>query len=257
MRDAKKGRRFLETRLLVHRPDGWVGLPYIWNDKQTEATLDVAGATIDCEWIHTDGQPRKNNYLVPNSNQCKLCHEADGTDKPMRPLGLTAAQLNRDFNYPDRRENQLDRLRRLKMLEASAAAAEESPRLAVWDDPATGDINSRARAWLEINCAHCHNPVGPAKNSGLDLRVAARNPPHFGVFKSPVAAGRGTGNRLYDIVPGKPDESILLYRIASDQSQVMMPELGKRLIHTEGVELIRQWIAEMPTDMALTANASQ
>jgi hypothetical protein len=30
----------------------------------------------------------------------------------------------------------------------------------------------------------------------------------------------------------------------------MMPELGKRLIHAEGVDLIRQWIAEMPTDIA-------
>jgi uncharacterized repeat protein (TIGR03806 family) len=256
LRDRGAGRRLLETRLLVHRSDGWVGLPYIWNTEQTEATLDVAGATIDCEWIHTDGQPRKNNYLVPNSNQCKLCHEADGNAKPMRPLGITAAQLNREFNYPDGRENQLDRLRRLKMLD-NAPAATDVPRLVVWDDPSTGDVNARARAWLEINCAHCHNPIGPAKNSGLDLRVAARNPAHFGVFKSPVAAGRGTGNRLYDIIPGKPDESILLYRIASDQSQVMMPELGKRLIHTEGVELIRQWIAEMPTDLARTGNASQ
>jgi uncharacterized repeat protein (TIGR03806 family) len=250
MRDPSKGHRVLETRLLVHRPDGWVGLPYIWNDEQTEATLDVAGATIDCEWIHADGQSRENNYLVPNSNQCKLCHEADGNDKPMRPLGLTAAQLNREFNYPGGRENQLDRLRRLEMLDDAPSSSEDLPRVAVWDDPTTGDVNARARAWLDVNCAHCHNPAGPAKNSGLDLRVAARKPAHYGVFKSPVAAGRGTGDRLYNIVPGRPDESILIYRIASDQSQVMMPELGKRLVHTEGVELIRQWIAEMPTDIA-------
>ncbi len=58
MRDSAKGRRLLETRLLVHRPDGWVGLPYIWNNAQTEATLDVAGATMDCEWVHTDGEQR-------------------------------------------------------------------------------------------------------------------------------------------------------------------------------------------------------
>ncbi len=249
MRDPAHGRRLLETRLLVHRPDGWVGLPYVWNDEQTEATLDVAGATIDCEWVRTDGEKRHNNYLVPNSNQCKLCHEADGNNQPMRPLGPTAAQLNRDFNYPDARENQLTRLARLKILDG-APPATDAPRMVAWDDSATGDVDARARAWLDVNCAHCHNPAGPAKNSGLDLRVAAREPAHYGVFKSPVAAGRGTGNRLYDIVPGKPDESILLYRIASDQSQVMMPELGKRLVHTEGVELIRQWIAEMPTDIA-------
>ena len=32
MRNLAKGRRLLETRLLVHRPNGWVGLPYVWND---------------------------------------------------------------------------------------------------------------------------------------------------------------------------------------------------------------------------------
>jgi hypothetical protein len=122
----------------------------------------------------------------------------------------------------------------------------DAPKLPVWDDPVSGSVNDRARAWLEINCAHCHNPDGPAKNSGLDLRFAQQNPVKYGVFKSPVAAGRGTGGRQYDIVPGKPDESIFMYRLASDQPQIMMPELGKRLVHDEGVELVRQWIAEMP-----------
>ena len=117
--------------------------------------------------------------------------------------------------------------------------------MVAWDDPSTGDVDSRARAWLEVNCAHCHNPAGPAKNSGLDLRVAAREPAHFGVFKSPVAAGRGTGNRLYDIVPGKPDESILLYRMESTDPGVMMPELGRQRVDARGVALIREWIAGM------------
>ena len=44
-RDPSRGRRLIETRILKHEPDGWVGLPYIWNKEQTEATLDVAGDT--------------------------------------------------------------------------------------------------------------------------------------------------------------------------------------------------------------------
>jgi uncharacterized repeat protein (TIGR03806 family) len=165
----------------------------------------------------------------------------------MRPLGPTARQLNGDFPYADGVENQLTRWSKLGLL-SHAIDPKDAPKLAVWDDPATGSINERARAWLEINCAHCHNPNGPAKNSGLDLRVVQDNRTKYGVFKSPVAAGRGTGGRLYDIVPGKPDESIFMYRLASDQPQIMMPELGKRLVHAEGVELIRQWIAEMPAE---------
>jgi uncharacterized repeat protein (TIGR03806 family) len=249
MNDSARGRRLLETRILEHRADGWVGLPYIWNKEQTEATLELAGDIMEVSWRHTDGNERTNRYLIPNANQCKGCHEADGTDKPMRPLGPTARQLNRDFGYRDGAKNQLAHWSRLDMFsQAEPVDPRSAAKLPVWDDPATGSVNDRARAWLEINCAHCHNPAGPAKSSGLDLQFAQNTPAKYGVFKSPVAAGRGTGGRLYSIVPGKPDESILLYRIDSDQPQISMPELGKRLIHTEGVALIRQWIAEMQAD---------
>jgi hypothetical protein len=44
---------------------------------------------------------------------------------------------------------------------------------------------------------------------------------------------------------GQPDKSILAYRIGSTHPGVMMPELGKRLVHEEGVALVRQWIAAM------------
>jgi uncharacterized repeat protein (TIGR03806 family) len=245
MSDPAKGRRLLETRILEHRPDGWIGLPYIWNKEQTEATLELAGDTVEVAWRHSDGNERTNRYLIPNANQCKGCHEADGTDKPMRPLGPTARQLNRNFAYDGASANQLAHLSKLDMF-AHSVDPSKAAKLPVWDDPTTGSVNDRARAWLEINCAHCHNPAGPAKSSGLDLQFAQSTPTKYGVFKSPVAAGRGTGGRLYSIVPGKPDESILLYRIDSDQPQISMPELGKRLIHTEAVALIRQWIAEMP-----------
>ncbi|MBR0344132.1 MAG: hypothetical protein IJI03_02575, partial [Rudaea sp.] len=65
----------------------------------------------------------------------------------------------------------------------------------------------------------------------------------LGLCKPPVAAGRGTGDRLFDIVPGKPDASILLYRMTSSEPGVMMPEMGRNTTHKEGVELIREWIA--------------
>ena len=83
------------------------------------------------------------------------------------------------------------------------------------------------------------------RNSGLDLLASQRNPTAFGVYKVPVAAGLGSGGRQYDIIPGQPDKSIVAYRIASTHPGVMMPELGKRLVHEEGVDLVRQWIAAM------------
>jgi hypothetical protein len=129
---------------------------------------------------------------------------------------------------------------------AGAPTPDAAPRLPVWDDPHSGTLDARARAWLEINCAHCHNPAGPARNSGLDLTVAQNNPTAWGIMKPPVAAGRGSGGLAYDIVPGKPEQSILVFRTGSTDAGIMMPELGKRLIHEEGLALVREWIAAMP-----------
>jgi hypothetical protein len=69
---------------------------------------------------------------------------------------------------------------------------------------------------------------------------------HLGLCKPPVAAGRGTGDHLFDIVPGHPDDSILPFRMATKETGVMMPEQGRDIVHREAVELIRAWIAAMP-----------
>ena len=241
-RDPSRGRRLIETRILKHDPDGWVGLPYVWNDSQSEATLDVAGDTVNVSWIHTNGSARTNNYIIPNSNQCKGCHKAG---ENMLPIGPKARHLNRDFAYVEGNENQLTHWTRLGAL-VGAPDPEQAPRLPVWDDPKTGTLEARARAWLEINCAHCHSPEGPARNSGLDLLASQQNPTSFGILKPPVAAGIGSGGLPYDIVPGKSDQSILAFRIGSTHPGIMMPELGKRLVHAEGVALVRDWIDSLP-----------
>ena len=241
-RDPSLGRRLLETRILLHESDGWVGLPYIWNDEQTDATLELAGELVDVAWIDGNGKERTNNYIIPNANQCKGCHKQGDT---MLPLGPKARHLNGDFAYADGTHNQLAYWSEHGAL-TGAPEPDEAPRLAVWDDPSSGDLDERARAWLEVNCAHCHNPEGPARNSGLDLLASQSNPTAYGIFKTPVAAGRGTGGLEYGIVPGDPDHSIMMFRLLSQDAGIMMPELGKRMIHDEGVALVREWIAAMP-----------
>jgi hypothetical protein len=67
----------------------------------------------------------------------------------------------------------------------------------------------------------------------------------LGLNKSPVAAGKGSGNRKFGIVKGKPEESMLVYRIESLDPGEMMPEVGRKLQHKEGIALIRKWIKEM------------
>jgi uncharacterized repeat protein (TIGR03806 family) len=239
--DPSKGRRLIETRLLIHKPEGWIGLPYIWNDEQTEATLEVAGGTCDVSWIHTDGKKHAVNYIVPNVNQCLGCHE---NNKVMRPIGPKARNLNRELTYKDGPKNQLDHWTAIGYLQG-APAPSRAPRLPVWNDPATGTLEERAMAWMEMNCAHCHNEAGPARTSGLDLQLTQKDLLKRGFWKTPVAAGRGTGGRSYDIVPGKPDESILMFRIQSAEPGIAMPESAHRLVDEEGVALVRQWIAAL------------
>lgn len=248
--DPERGERLIETRILAHLEDGWIGLPYVWNDEQTEATLRIAGARLEVEWVDATGEARSHGYLVPNANQCKGCHRS--TDAGMGPLGPKARYLNRDYAYAEGSENQLAHWTRTGAL-TGAPEPSAAPRTPTWSDPASGSLDERARAYLEINCAHCHNPEGPARTTGLDLSWSEHDPVALGVYKFPVAAGRGSGDRLFGIVPGHPEKSILMYRMESLDPGVMMPELGRRLVHQEGIDLVRQWIAAMPEPEGRTA----
>lgn len=241
MRNSAKGRRLVETRILIRESEGWVGLPYVWNEEQTDAVLSITGASVDVTWVHTDGTQRANSHLVPNLNDCKRCH----FNERMAPIGTTARNLNRAFHDEHGERNQLEHWVQSGIL-VNAPNSDMVPKLAVWDDPQSGPLNDRARAWLEVNCAHCHNPKGPARNSGLHLSIHVTDPYQLGVFKTPVAAGKGTGGRPYGIVPGKPEDSILLYRLETTHVGSMMPEFGRSLVHEESVALIRDWIAAMP-----------
>jgi hypothetical protein len=98
---------------------------------------------------------------------------------------------------------------------------------------------------LDVNCAHCHNAGGTANTSGLFLDAGQADLMRLGVCKVPVSAGHGAGDLLFDIVDGKPEESILIRRMDSDVPKVMMPELGRTITHREGVALIREWIRSL------------
>lgn len=233
--------RYLETRLLIRKTNGWVALAYVWNAEQTEATLKRAGARLDVRFVDAKGQPRQVDYAVPNQNQCKECHQLD---KQVAPIGPKAQNLNGDFAYPDGRRNQLAHWTRAGLL-AGAPPAGSAPRAARWDDEAE-PLDARARAYLDANCAHCHNPRGIASNSGLFLDLGETRPAALGVGKGPVAAGRGAGNLKVSIEPGRPEASILAYRMASTEPGVMMPELGRTLVHEEGLALIQDYIRRMP-----------
>ena len=240
-RDATKGRRLMETRLLVRGESGWKALEYVWNDDQTDAVLEVAGERKTVAYVDAEGHKHEQEYVMPNLNQCKSCHNRN---EVMTPIGPSARQLNGALDYGQGADNQLAAWQKRGLLTDLPDLA-TVPKAAVWNDPTTGTLNDRARIWLDINCAHCHRPEGPASTSGLNLSVHEKSPAALGLLKTPVAAGRGSGNRRYDIVPGHPDQSILLYRLESTDPGVMMPEVSRKVTHREGVALIREWIQSL------------
>jgi uncharacterized repeat protein (TIGR03806 family) len=236
-------RRLIETRLLVRGRSGWVALPYVWDDAQQDATLQIAGEERRLTWISPGRAREAFVYLVPNTDQCAGCHvSVVGRERPLRPLGPTARQLNVDFAYAEGRANQLARWQQRGLLR-DAPAAPTAPR---WELDGENALATRARAYLDVQCAHCHSPRGPAAASGLYLGHEETAPERLGVCKPPVAAGRGSGGLLYDIVPGRPDDSILFYRMVSREPDVMMPELGRSLRDDAGLELVRAYIASLP-----------
>jgi uncharacterized repeat protein (TIGR03806 family) len=240
-RNADKGHFNIETRLLIHEENGWAAYSYIWNEEQTDAFYEVAGGRKDITWTHYDGSKKELSYAIPNVNQCKGCHIYNGK---MVPIGPTARQLNGDFTYHDgTRENQLIYWSKKGIL-AHLPDLSQVDKAANPDDP-HASLEAKARAYLDINCAHCHREGGPAVTSGLLTDFYQTNTTKLGFYKNPVAAGRGSGNLKYDIVPGKPDESILVFRMESTDPGIMMPELARKMKHEEGVQLIRQWIASL------------
>ncbi|MEQ9517851.1 MAG: SO2930 family diheme c-type cytochrome [Parvibaculum sp.] len=237
--DGSEDLRLIETRLLIHQQGGWIALPYVWNADQTDAVLKRAGARINVTATRDDGRQEDIRYVVPNVNQCKGCHVSDGA---MTPIGPKVRNLNHDFVYETGVENQLAHWVQAGVLSALPGAPETLPRIADWQDEDTASLEERARAYLDVNCAHCHIPSGPGKTSGLFLTWEETDRTHLGVLKRPIAAGRGSGGLEYDILPGDADASILHFRMNSVDPGIMMPETGRTLIHEEGVALIRAWI---------------
>lgn len=219
-------RRLVETRVLLHRADGWLALPYLWNDEQTEARLAIAGARFDL--VTPKGQAI--SYRVPNKNQCKECH---GLDDAVTPIGPKARNLSHDWLVMMVEAGHLD------------ALPQDADQLPVWETREKANVTAVARAYLDVNCAHCHRPGATASNSGLDLRWEQQDPQSIGIGKRPVAAGRGAGGHLFDIVPGAPGKSILTYRMGTTEPGIAMPEVGKETVDEEGLEVIRKWIEEM------------
>jgi parallel beta-helix repeat protein len=266
----------IETRLLIKRSTSgggvhWVGLPYVWakdaGGARTVANLKLEGSThaVSYDFLDPDpdvktGTARKRytgtveKYGVPAALNCMTCHSGDERESGAAPLGMKPRYLNRAYGAdgPSPGENQLAYMNRvgyLSGLPADFGTVEKHPR---WNVPGDSgetansalDVHKRMRAYLEVNCMHCHTGDGGGSNSNLFLDSFRTVDQKYGICKRPVAAGKGAGGLMYDIVP-KPDgaeESIMWFRLASAVPGERMPPLARTVVHAEAVSLLIDWI---------------
>jgi parallel beta-helix repeat protein len=240
LRDDSSAQDIIETRLMIRRSDGWTALPFIWNSDKSDAVLTVTGGTQQISWIDNDGDSRMTDYVIPNTNNCANCHGEDG----MLPLGTTARSLNKEFAYDSGTANQLEHWMAANILSGVPVDTASISSIPRWGDT-SANLENRARGYLDVNCAHCHSPGGAGDTSGLLLEYFRAFGTEVGECKRPVAAGGGSGGLEFDIVPGEADESIMVFRMASNELKVKMPEIGRSIVHPEGVALIAEWINAM------------
>ena len=224
----------VETRVLVNRTSGWEGYSYRWNDAGTEATLLAGADTRALTITEQGGGTRVQTWPFPSREDCMRCHTAASGVV----LGVRTHQLNRDFEYPGRSDNQLRAWDHIGLFTTTLPAHET---LGVLTDPldAGEPLNDRARAYLDVNCAMCHLDGGPTPVN-MDLRngVAQDAMNIFDVVPTDGSLGLPNERRA---VAGARESSTLWERMRL-RNHLAMPPLGSTEVDTDGVALVGDWI---------------
>ena len=260
-------KRRIETQLLHLQGNTWrgnsgewAGYTYIWNEAQTEATLAPAGGT-DLEFSVQDptapGGKRQHRWHVASRTECYQCHNPWTGYR----LAFTPAQLNKTHDYDGTQDKQLRTLKHIGIIRDITLEADSTTAPAASQDQAfsqlvnphdqDASLESRARSYLHVNCAHCHR-FGGGGTATVNLRYST---PVAETGLINVRPTQGTFNLPHArlVSPGDPYHSVLYYRI-SKLGQGRMPYVGSQLVDQRGIALLREWIAGLPEDKT-NANA--
>ena len=226
--------RIIETRLMIHKPEGWVFANYVWNEEQNAAILDLDGSFVDLQW-QQNGETSSVQYRIPAGPECHTCHKVMEISKP---IGPKPRNLNLNYTYNDGSDNQLNKLVNFGYLENSLPTT--ISQLPDYNDTSQ-PLDLRVRAYLDINCAHCHT-----EETHCDyrpMRFGYNDTQDFSNIGVCVDADTDLGQGLGDIVvPGDARNSVLYFRLNSLEPSFRMPLLGRTTRHIEGIELIEEWI---------------
>ena len=213
-RNPSLGRKIIETRILIKKNGIWNVGNYVWNEAQTEAFLDEGAHAVPISWIDEAGNNRNINYLVPPQNLCFQCHVKNGSTVPVGPK-------LRAMNMVHNGQNQLQYFKDKGLL----VGAPDVSQIAVmpdWSDN-TVSLDERARAYLDVNCAHCHQAGG------------SYNVNYGDTFDLSYDISFEDSN-IYEVRVSIQD------RMNTQIANYFMPLFGTTVIHTEGVDLINAYI---------------
>lgn len=242
--------KIIETRLLVKVAEeitagqgtpnsGWRYYDYIWNEDQTDATLETSGnGTFTPIMFVENGVTKSTNYKTPAATECATCHKINRqqTGEIVVPIGVKPQNLNNIYDYGTSQRNQLQKWQSVGYLDNTLPSHINST--VDWRDTSKS-LELRARSYIDINCAHCHREGGHCDYVNMRFNFSNPDLNAFGVCMVPSHIINGLP---YVITAGDFDQSELGVRISSTEASVRMPIIGRTLVHEEGVQLMKDWI---------------
>ncbi|TBX65788.1 hypothetical protein EZL74_11690 [Flavobacterium silvisoli] len=245
--------RIIETRLMIRKTTGWIFADYVWNEDQTEAYLDLNGSNVALSWKDENDIIKSANYRIPNEVQCNVCHKYKETIdnnyvERHEPIGIKPQNLNFNFNYGTETKNQLTKWIEVGYLANNFSLPSIQNTVVNYNDTSK-PLELRVRSYFDINCAHCHNANGHCdyRPMRFPFSETENNLANMGVCVDTQDTQDFPPALSKIITPGNPDRSMLYYRLDTDNENYRMPLHGRTLIHTEGVELIGNWINSLQT----------
>lgn len=207
--DLSQGRKIIETRLLIKQNGTWIAGDYHWNEAQTEAVLENNAATVPVSFIDKNGTTVAVNYQIPSNLDCVTCHSNNDQVKPLGPK-------IRSINYNNQLQNLINNNQITGISDISTITT-----LPNWEDDATYSLQDRARAYLDVNCASCHQPGGYCDvQTTLDFRYET----------------------LFENTSILEKKGEINSRMVNYQELFSMPLLGTTFVHTEGYFLIKSYL---------------
>ena len=211
-RDTSLGKQVMETRLEILGDGEWNVGTYVWNEEQTDAQLVLKGVDTTVSWVDSNGTEQTFDYHYPSQKECVACHQLN---EAVTPIGPSLRNLNIEIETVDGTVSQLTALQDNGLLTTFDVSTVSS--IPDYHNE-TLSIEERGRAYLDMNCAHCHQPNAWQESSQKR-------------FEFRYETSLSETNIL--------DKSDDIRRVFQDGE---MPYLGTSVVHEEGWEIVREYL---------------